>query len=307
MSKKPENSREGEAHAESAEPDSRSQNVGAEVGYGKPPKHTRFAKGQSGNPRGRPRKPKPQPLKLSDAPSDGFLEEEAYRSIALRENGQGIELPAVKAVLRSLVAGAIKGNRLSQKYFLEHVARMEELHFQRKMQHYHWLEKLKRDGEQALAECERRDLPPPDLLPHPEDIVLNPATAEGWINGPATPEEVEVCEHQMQLRDHALLRSAHVSNLRKKAAAKDEGDKICLFMFLAHWLDRSLPRRFRWNEHDAVCLMMKYRSLTRRERERRIDTEYTQLEANRPRPRLLTPEMDKGLDRIVQRLRRKAG
>src|SRR5947208_9049773 len=25
-----------------------------EVGYGKPPRHTRFAKGQSGNPRGRP-------------------------------------------------------------------------------------------------------------------------------------------------------------------------------------------------------------------------------------------------------------
>jgi len=26
-----------------------------EVGYGKPPHHTRFVKGQSGNPRGRPR------------------------------------------------------------------------------------------------------------------------------------------------------------------------------------------------------------------------------------------------------------
>ena len=25
-----------------------------EVGYGKPPRHTRFTKGQSGNPRGRP-------------------------------------------------------------------------------------------------------------------------------------------------------------------------------------------------------------------------------------------------------------
>ena len=27
-----------------------------EVGYGKPPRHTRFVKGRSGNPRGRPRK-----------------------------------------------------------------------------------------------------------------------------------------------------------------------------------------------------------------------------------------------------------
>ncbi len=28
---------------------------GYEVGYGRPPKHTRFAKGRSGNPKGRPR------------------------------------------------------------------------------------------------------------------------------------------------------------------------------------------------------------------------------------------------------------
>lgn len=30
-----------------------------EVGYGKPPRHTRFVKGRSGNPRGRPRKAAP--------------------------------------------------------------------------------------------------------------------------------------------------------------------------------------------------------------------------------------------------------
>ncbi len=98
-----------------------------EVGYGKPPVSTRFVKGQSGNPRGRPRKSKPQPPRLSDAPSDGYLEEEAYRPVALRENGQGIELPTTQAVVRALAMGAIKGNRLSQKYFLERVARQEEL------------------------------------------------------------------------------------------------------------------------------------------------------------------------------------
>ena len=32
----------------------REQRGDYEVGYGKPPRHTRFAKGQSGNPRGRP-------------------------------------------------------------------------------------------------------------------------------------------------------------------------------------------------------------------------------------------------------------
>ena len=38
-----------------------------EVGYGKPPLHTRFKKGQSGNPRGRPRGAKNLTTLVSDA------------------------------------------------------------------------------------------------------------------------------------------------------------------------------------------------------------------------------------------------
>lgn len=309
MSNNPDDPRRGEPRAEGAEPDSadRPRDAGYEVGYRKPPRHTRFAKGQSGNPHGRPRKHKPRPLKLSDAPSDIFLEEEAYRSIALRENGQGIELPAIQAVLRAAVANAIKGNRLSQKYVLEYVAHAEEQHFQRKMHNYRWLEALKRDGERAFAEHERRGLPPPELLPHPDDIVLNPATAEARIEGPTTPEEVEVYEHQVQMRDHALLRSAHFSERRRKTSTELEKDKICVYMLLAQMLDLYLPRRYQWRENDAVFLMMEYKGLTRRERERRIDAEFARLDATKPRPSRVTPEMEEGIDRIVQKFFTKRG
>lgn len=308
MSNNPEDPRSGEPRAAAADPESadRPRDAGYEVGYGKPPRHTRFAKGQSGNPHGRPRKPKPRPTRLSDAPSDGFLEEEAYRSIALRENGQGIELPAAKAVLRALVAGAIKGNRLSQKYFLEYLARMEELHLQAKMQHYVRLEALKRDGERALAEHERRGLPPPELLPHPDDIVLNPATGEAWINGPAIPEDVHFYEHSVQLRDLALMYSAHASERRGKAAKRQE-DSFCPYVVFAQLLDHYLPRRYRWQENAEVFLMMEHHNMSRRERERRIDAEFARLNATKPRLLHVTPEMDQGLDRIAQKLQRGAG
>ena len=302
MSENPKDARQGQRGAEGAAPRSTDtpQGDGYQVGYGKPPKHTRFAKGQSGNPRGRPRKVKPRPLKLSDAPSDLFLEEEAYRSVTLRENGQPIELPALQAVRRAAAAKAIQGNRLAMKFFMECVAEAEEQHYQRKIRNYRWLEGLKRDGEQALADAKRRGLSPPELLPHPEDIVLDPATAEARIVGPATAEEAKLYEDQAQLRDLGLLFSAQVSDRRGKKARRGD-DSICVFGVFAHLLDHYLPLRYRWQDGDAFRLMVAYQGLTRREREQRIEAEYARLESTRPRQSRVTPEMEEGIDRIVRK------
>src|SRR6266849_2816817 len=60
-----------------------------EVGYGKPPVHTRFRKGQSGNPRGRPRGSKNLTTLVSDALDQLVVvtENGRRRKIAKRELG----------------------------------------------------------------------------------------------------------------------------------------------------------------------------------------------------------------------------
>jgi len=275
-----------------------------EVGYGKPPVSTRFVKGQSGNPQGRPRKPKPRPPRLSDGLSERFLEEEAYRPVALRENGQAIELAAAQAVIRSLAAGAIKGNRLSQKYFIEHLARLEQRNLERDVQNYVRLESLKRAGEKLLAAHERRGLPPPDLLPHPEDIVLRPSAGVAYVNGPETPEEVPLYEHVARLRDHLLLYSGRFREPRKSSSPVADTNEGCGYLIFAQLLDLMLPPRYRWKDGACLCLLMSYQSLTKRERERRIAAEFAQLKATKPRPLVVTPELEREFDRILDRVRR---
>lgn len=306
--KRPPRGGKKEPRADRVNPESpgRPRTAPYEVGYGKPPEGSRFVKGQSGNPGGRPRKPKPRPPRLSDAPSDGFLSTEAYRTVTLRENGKTIELPVTQAVFRSLATGAIKGNRLSQKYFLEHVAHKEDIYLQYAADRYARLETLKKKGEAALADHERRELPPPDLIPHPDDIVLNPVTLEAAVNGPETVDDAHRYDHSVMLREHLLLRSVHAKKPGKRPTIRHGDEAICTYLFLAQFLNSILPRRYRWTECAEVTLMVTYEDLPRRERERCIAREVDHLKQTCPPPMHMTPEQRYIYDRIFRQMFEKA-
>ena len=65
-----------------------------EVGYGKPPRHTRFTKGQSGNPRGRP--PGAKNLKT-------LLSEALNEPVIVTENGGQRKISKREAIVTQLV------------------------------------------------------------------------------------------------------------------------------------------------------------------------------------------------------------
>jgi uncharacterized protein DUF5681 len=101
---------------------STSQDISAacEIGYGKPPRHTQFRKGQSGNPGGRPRR---LPVERANA----LLLADAYRCVAIKENGRMVPVPALQAILRSQIELAINGNYQAQRDVLKAVQDLEIL------------------------------------------------------------------------------------------------------------------------------------------------------------------------------------
>ena len=68
--------------------------AGYEIGYGKPPKNTRFKKGQSGNPRGRPGGSKNLKTLLSEALNEPVI---------ITENGRRRKITKREAIVREVV------------------------------------------------------------------------------------------------------------------------------------------------------------------------------------------------------------
>jgi hypothetical protein len=72
-----------------------------DVGYGKPPLHTRFKLGQTGNPQGRPKGSKN--LKTD-------LLEELAETMRITEGGRERRISKQRALIKAQVARGIKGN-----------------------------------------------------------------------------------------------------------------------------------------------------------------------------------------------------
>ncbi len=90
-----------------------------ELGYGKPPKSGQFKKGQSGNPKGRPKGAKG--VKAS-------LKRELESPITVRERGREVKLSKAEVLAKGLMGDALKGDakarmeilRLDDEFFGEY-------------------------------------------------------------------------------------------------------------------------------------------------------------------------------------------
>lgn len=89
-----------------------------EVGYGKPPSRTKFRKGTSGNPGGRPRG-------MTAGRSNRLALKAAYRLVTVREGDKTRTMPAIEAVLLSMFSLAAKGNGPAQRTIFEIVQAIE--------------------------------------------------------------------------------------------------------------------------------------------------------------------------------------
>ncbi len=85
-----------------------------EVGYKKPPKRTRFKRGRSGNPKGRPKGAKNLRTELA---------EELQERVLIREGGKPRRVSKQRAMLKRLAEKALQGDTRAASLIVNMVAR----------------------------------------------------------------------------------------------------------------------------------------------------------------------------------------
>lgn len=90
------------------------ENTPYEVGYKRPPKHSQFQPGQSGNRRGRPQK------KMHFAST---FREKLMRSVPVKKNGRIRHMTVVEALAERMVAAALQGTQKDMILILQAIER----------------------------------------------------------------------------------------------------------------------------------------------------------------------------------------
>ncbi len=144
-----------------------------EVGYGRPPVHTRFRKGESGNPRGSI--PKRTPVERANH----LMLQEAYRPVTVKEGERIMRMPAIAAIFRSQLASGLKGNGPAQRASLRMIKAIECDIADSKLGYAKVMIDYKAKAEIEIARRRKLGITDnSDIDPHPDDVLIDLATAD---------------------------------------------------------------------------------------------------------------------------------
>lgn len=264
-------------------------------GYGRPPEASRFKKGKSGNPRGRPRKAEPD-LKLSDQPVLEAARRAAAKKIKLREGDQTREVPAYEALMEAAVTHGIKGNARYAGMAIDYIRQADEA-YARDLAHSVALWTTYKEYYSAqLDEARRAGIPEPEVYPHPDDIVIDIKTGPKFL-GPWDDEENKQIQHTVRTCEVFLMQD----QLDRRSATRLDGSPVkepgtALYVFNA--INESLPPRLKYSDSAIFRLQRQFQSMSKRALLKELYAGWRSIRQPMPRG-YISPDLSKAIPQFV--------
>jgi hypothetical protein len=175
-----------------------------DVGYGKPPKRSRFKPGQSGNPKGRPKRARSKAQQFAaamDQPTREMFMAEMKRPVRINDGVRDVPMPIIQMITRSMVKSAAAGGQQAQRTAIMLQLELEREAAAEQAKLVSTLREYKDVGGPVFARYRALGLPEPDILPHPDDIFIDEAAQRVEIRGPSTPDGKRALDELLATRE----------------------------------------------------------------------------------------------------------
>lgn len=163
------------------------------VGYGRPPKHSQFKEGTSGNPAGRPKGSKNK-MQFGIGTLEKDIIMQADRMVDIKGQEGTERIPMREAIIRAILVSAAQGKLGAQKLGILMIEKAEERNRKRIEENVDFVNRLKSENKQkvksllAMGDVKRAE----SILPLEEHIGLDLYTYDVKFTGPIDENEKDL-------------------------------------------------------------------------------------------------------------------
>ena len=137
----------------------------------------------------------------------------------------------------------------------------------------------------------------PDLLPHPEDVVIDDDTGVSFI-GPVDEEQAAKLDKTLRMLKVLIMQDALDQRLFDCSGKELPYDRPGSAMLFMHTLHRSVPKRLKMSDGEIVYWMMRYESTPKRSLLKMLYRAWNDLGVKVSRGQVF-PSLGHGIDRLT--------
>jgi hypothetical protein len=250
------------------------------AGYGRPPEHSQFKKGQSGNPKGRP-KTMPSELISGGHRTLNIILDIADRDVSVRENGEAKSMKMLEVAVNALFVRSGKGDPRALATLLALTQKAEIARAQHVQKRNEAWQAYKDHESAKIARARATGERLPTSLPHPDDIVIDLVTGPSFL-GPVTDQEQVMLDHTLRVRDLLILKNEldyrSSTNLDGVSMVEPGGAEL-----LALVLEKFVPPRLQLLTGQWLWRAMRAEALPKRKLLKQLHEDWRELGYPRPR------------------------
>jgi hypothetical protein len=148
---------------------------------------------------------------------------EATRLITFLDGNRTEKVPAIEAVLRSMLRSAAQGDTKVQRQVIELTFQAEVDRANLALEYARGMSRYQKWAEEQIAEHNRKGLGPPELYPHPDDIIFDVSSGAVRVDGPLPKEQAGA---RKAVKEHLWHRAFRYFEIEQELKSEPNNKKL---------------------------------------------------------------------------------